>query len=56
MRGCCIFSGSSHPQLVQHICDRLGQNPAKVELKKFSNGETSVEISTQLNGLQCLQS
>lgn len=47
MRGCCIFSGSSHPSLVQHICDRLGQNPSKVELKKFSNGETSVEISMQ---------
>jgi len=47
MRQTCIFSGSSHPQLVTAICDRLGQKPAKVDLRKFSNGETSVEISTE---------
>ena len=46
MRQTCIFSGSSHPQLVEAICARLGSQPSKVELKKFSNGETSVEIST----------
>ncbi|KAF2213355.1 hypothetical protein CERZMDRAFT_40089 [Cercospora zeae-maydis SCOH1-5] len=46
MRGACIFSGSSHPHLVEAICERLGQKPSKVDLKKFANGETSVEIST----------
>ncbi len=46
MRGCTIFSGSSHPKLVDSICERLGQKPSNVELKKFSNGETSVEISS----------
>lgn len=45
MRSCCVFSGLSHPLLVESICERLGQKPAKVESKKFSNGETSVEIS-----------
>ena len=45
MRGICIFGGSSHPHLVEAICERLGQKPAKVHLSKFSNGETSVEIS-----------
>ena len=45
MRGCAVFSGSSHPKLVETICERLGQKPANVSLKKFSNGETSVEIS-----------
>lgn len=45
MRQTCIFSGSSHPVLVEGICERLGQKPAKVDLRKFSNGETSVEIS-----------
>ncbi|KAI6796916.1 phosphoribosyl pyrophosphokinase, partial [Hortaea werneckii] len=44
MRGACVFSGSSHPGLVESICDRLGTHPAKAELKKFANGETSVEI------------
>lgn len=46
MRQTCIFSGSSHPKLVDTICERLGQKPANVELKKFANGETSVEMST----------
>jgi ribose-phosphate pyrophosphokinase len=39
-----IFSGSSHPALVDGICDRLGQTPGQAELRKFSNGETSVQI------------
>lgn len=51
MRQTCIFSGSSHPHLVEAICERLGQKPSQVELKKFSNGETSVEISTLLHSL-----
>ncbi|KAI5358023.1 Putative Phosphoribosyltransferase domain, phosphoribosyl pyrophosphate synthetase [Septoria linicola] len=48
MRGACIFSGSSHPHLVEAICERLGQKPAQVDLKKFANGETSVEIKTSV--------
>jgi len=48
MRQTCIFSGSSHPTLVEAICQRLGKEPDKVELRKFSNGETSVEIKTSV--------
>lgn len=48
MRSCCVFSGLSHPLLVESICERLGQKPSKVESKKFSNGETSVEIKTSV--------
>ncbi|KAF2089396.1 phosphoribosyl pyrophosphokinase [Saccharata proteae CBS 121410] len=44
MRQTEIFAGSSHPVLVEGICDRLGQKPGNVELRKFSNGETSVQI------------
>lgn len=44
MRGVLVFSGSSHPTLTEAICERLGTSSAKCELKKFSNGETSVEI------------
>ncbi|KAF8472066.1 phosphoribosyltransferase-like protein [Kalaharituber pfeilii] len=44
MRRVKIFSGSSHPLLTEAICERLGTNPSKAELKKFSNGETSVNI------------
>ncbi|KAL8952314.1 MAG: hypothetical protein Q9222_001766 [Ikaeria aurantiellina] len=48
MRRVKIFSGSSHPWLVDAICERLGTQPAKCELKKFSNGETSVAIGTSV--------
>ena len=44
MRRVRIFSGSSHPLLTEAICERLGTNPSKSDLKKFSNGETSVSI------------
>ncbi len=44
MRQTQIFSGSSHPGLVDAICERLGQSPAKAELGKFSNGETKVQL------------
>lgn len=44
MRQTQIFSGSSHPALVETICDRLGQRPGKAELGKFSNGETKIQI------------
>ncbi|KAK5112217.1 hypothetical protein LTR62_004378 [Meristemomyces frigidus] len=48
MRQVCIFSGSSHPKLVDAITERLGCRPSPVGLKKFSNGETSVEIQTSV--------
>lgn len=48
MRQTCIFSGSSHPSLVGDICERLGQKQADVDLRKFANGETSVEIKTSV--------
>lgn len=39
-----MLGGSSHPKLVQAICDRLGIEPGKSRLSKFSNNETSVEL------------
>ncbi|KAK5726220.1 ribose-phosphate pyrophosphokinase 1 [Elasticomyces elasticus] len=38
MRQTCIFSGSSHPVLVEAICGRLGQKMSNVTLGNFSNG------------------
>ena len=35
-----IFSGTSHVELAQKICDRLGIELGKVTTKKFSNQET----------------
>ncbi|KAI9833937.1 MAG: hypothetical protein M1819_003446 [Sarea resinae] len=48
MRQVKIFSGSSHPTLVDSICERIGTTPAKCELSKFSNGETSVKIGSSV--------
>ncbi|KAL1983685.1 hypothetical protein VTN96DRAFT_10114 [Rasamsonia emersonii] len=48
MRGVQIFSGTSHPALAEAICERLGTVPAKAELRKFSNGETSVNINVSV--------
>ncbi|KAL8648429.1 MAG: hypothetical protein Q9210_004997 [Variospora velana] len=48
MRRVKVFSGSSHPGLVDAICERLGTQPAKCDLGKFSNGETSVSIETSI--------
>ncbi|KAL1972714.1 hypothetical protein VTN31DRAFT_7128 [Thermomyces dupontii] len=44
MRGVKIFSGTSHPALTEAICERLGTVPSRAELRKFSNGETLVNI------------
>ena len=48
MRQVKIFSGSSHPTLVEAVCERLGTSPAACDLKKFSNGEISVNIDTSI--------
>jgi ribose-phosphate pyrophosphokinase len=48
MRRVKVFSGNSHPGLTALICERLGTLPAKCELTKFSNGETSVSIGTSI--------
>ncbi|KAJ5984689.1 hypothetical protein N7481_006788 [Penicillium waksmanii] len=48
MRGVQIFSGTSHPGLADTICERLGTSPAKADLGKFANGETSVNINTSV--------
>ncbi|TGZ82140.1 phosphoribosyl pyrophosphokinase [Ascodesmis nigricans] len=44
MRRVKIFSGSSHPGLSDAICERLGTTTGKCGLRKFANGETSVEV------------
>jgi len=45
-----VFSGSSHPDLTQRLCDRLGIETGKVVTKKFSNLETCVEIGESVRG------
>jgi ribose-phosphate pyrophosphokinase len=48
MRKCKVFVGNSHPELGQLICSKLGVEPAPCTLKKFSNGETSVQIGVSV--------
>jgi len=48
MRKCKVFVGSSHQELGQLVCERLGVEPAPCTLKKFSNGETSVQIGVSV--------
>ncbi|OQU95960.1 hypothetical protein CLAIMM_02109 isoform 2 [Cladophialophora immunda] len=48
MRGVQVFSGRSHPVLVESICERLGSSPAKCELGNFANGEISVQIGVSV--------
>ncbi|PVH99312.1 phosphoribosyl pyrophosphokinase [Periconia macrospinosa] len=48
MRGAIVFSGSSHPTLVDGICDRLGMKRGIASLSKFANGETQVQIHTSV--------
>ncbi|KAI9010909.1 phosphoribosyltransferase-like protein [Phycomyces nitens] len=44
MRNLVVFAGSSHPELGEEICRRLGIEPGKSSLEKFSNNETKVEL------------
>lgn len=48
MRKCKVFVGTSHPELGKLVCERLGVEPAPCTLKKFSNGETSVQIGVSV--------
>ncbi|KAG2184476.1 hypothetical protein INT43_000385 [Umbelopsis isabellina] len=50
MRNLVVFSGSSHPQLSAQICQRIGAEPGKANLAKFSNNETRVEIFESVRG------
>lgn len=48
MRKCKVFVGNSHPELGQLVCENLGIKPAPCTLKKFANGETSVQIGVSV--------
>ena len=50
VRNLVVLGGSSHPTLVQTICNHLGIPVAKMLLSKFSVGETRVEIGESVRG------
>lgn len=45
-----IFSGTSNVPLTEAVCEYLDTSPGKIEIKRFSDGETSVEISESVRG------
>jgi len=48
-----VFSGSSHPQLAELICAKIGITPGKITTGKFANNETKVEIGESVRGQDC---
>jgi len=50
MRGYKIFSGSSSTQFAQEVCQNLDVPLSKAEIKRFSDGEISVQISESVRG------
>jgi ribose-phosphate pyrophosphokinase len=45
-----LFGGTSNTALTQEVCNYLGIEPGKITTKKFSDGETLVEIHENIRG------
>lgn len=45
-----LFSGTTHPQLVQEIADYLGVTPGVVKISRFANGEIYVRYEESIRG------
>lgn len=45
-----ILGGNSNPELVKNICSALQISPIKAEIKKFSDGEISLDIFESVRG------
>jgi ribose-phosphate pyrophosphokinase len=50
MRGYKIFSGTANPKLTQDIVNHLGMSVGKADIKRFSDGEISVQIQESIRG------
>ena len=48
-----IFAGNGNPALAKEICDCLGVEPGKADVKKFSDGEIAVNIQESVRGKDC---
>ena len=46
----CVFTGNSNKPLAESICGILGINIGTGEVKKFSDGETSVDVQQSIRG------
>jgi len=50
MRGYKIFSGTANPDLTKKVADHLGMTVGKADIKRFSDGEISVQIQESIRG------
>lgn len=50
VRNIVVFGGSSHPSLVESICEILGIQQGRALFSKFAVGETRVEIGESVRG------
>ena len=50
MNGYKIFSGSANPKLTKDIAEHLGMSVGKADIKRFSDGEISVQIQESIRG------
>ena len=46
-----VFCGNSNPTFAQGVCDELGVNLGRSEVKKFADGEVSVSVNETVRGL-----
>ncbi len=47
-----VFAGNSNIPLTHEICDHLGIEPGRAEVKKFSDGEVYVDIQESVRGME----
>lgn len=45
-----VFCGNSNPTFAQGVCDELGVNLGRSEVKKFADGEVSVSVNETVRG------
>jgi len=50
MRGYKIFAGTASVLFAKEVCNKLDVPLAKAEIKRFSDGEISVQISESVRG------
>ncbi|KAL6450569.1 SPBC3D6.06c Ribose-phosphate pyrophosphokinase 5 [Candida maltosa Xu316] len=48
MRDLIVLGGSSHPELTRSICRNLTLEQSKLDSRKFSNGEISIEVKNSV--------
>ncbi len=48
-----LFTANSHPELAEEISSIIGKPLGKLEVKKFSDGEISVNLGESVRGVDC---